>query len=66
MNNPLVQLDGNIAVLTFNLIDHETQVEGVDRGSVRWNATEVYRRLDGGWKIIHSHWSYTKPELKQP
>ena len=65
MINPLVQRDGNIAVLTFNLIDHETQVDGVDKGSVRWNSTEVYRKVDGAWKIIHSHWSYTKPELKQ-
>jgi len=66
MINPSVQRDGNIAVLTFNLIDHETQVDGVNKGSVRWNATEVYRKVDGDWKIIHSHWSYTRPELKQP
>jgi hypothetical protein len=31
----------------------------------RWNSTEVYLRVGGTWKIVHSHWSYTKPELKQ-
>jgi ketosteroid isomerase-like protein len=64
MIDPLVQRDGNIAVLTFNLIDHGVRVDGVDKGTISWNATEVYRRIDGKWKIIHSHWSYIKPELK--
>jgi hypothetical protein len=32
----------------------------------RWNSTEVYRRIDGKWRIVHSHWSFTKPEVKQP
>ena len=27
---------------------------------------EVYGRLDGKWKIVRSHWSFVKPELKQP
>lgn len=32
----------------------------------RWNSTEVYSRVAGKWRIIHSHWSYTKPDIKQP
>ena len=63
MINPQVQRDGDVAVLTFNLID---RVKRPDReGKVRWNSTEVYRRIDGNWKIIHSHWSYIKPQLKE-
>ncbi len=55
--NPKVQVHGGTAVLTFNLIDHiHTATE---RKEERWNATEVYRRIDGKWKIIHTHWSYT-------
>jgi uncharacterized protein (TIGR02246 family) len=59
-----VQQHGDVAVLTFNLISHGAQVGDGPKGDVRWNSTEVYRRTDGRWKIIHSHWSYTKPELK--
>jgi len=29
----------------------------------RWNATEVYRQANGGWRIIHTHWSFTQPQL---
>jgi len=62
MINPQVQGDGEVAVLTFNLID---SVKRRDREeNIRWNSTEVYRRIEGNWKIIHSHWSYIKPQLK--
>ncbi len=63
MINPLVQRDGDVAVLTFNLVDVGKQPDREEKLTVRWNSTEVYRRIDGNWKIIHSHWSYTKPEL---
>jgi len=36
-----------------------------ERALTRWNATEVYRSIDGRWRIIHSHWSYVKPLLRQ-
>jgi ketosteroid isomerase-like protein len=32
----------------------------------RWNATEVYREADGAWRIIHTHWSFTQPQLAGP
>ena len=32
----------------------------------RWNATSVYQRMAGRWRIVHQHWSLTKPELKDP
>lgn len=62
MINPTVQRSGDVAVLTFNLVDQGTPPGGTAPITVRWNSTEVYRRIDGNWKIIHSHWSYTKPE----
>jgi ketosteroid isomerase-like protein len=64
MIDPKVQRHGDIAVLTFNLADYGGQFNGGPKSTVRWNSTEIYRRIDGTWKIIHSHWSYTKPELK--
>lgn len=65
MIDPKVQQQGEIAVLTFNLISHGAQLGDGPKGDVRWNSTEVYQWISGEWKIIHSHWSYTKPELKQ-
>ena len=63
MINPQVQRDGDVAILTFNLIDTVKRPDREEKVTVRWNSTEVYRRIDGNWKIVHSHWSYTKPEL---
>jgi uncharacterized protein (TIGR02246 family) len=63
MVDPKVQQSGDMAVLTFNLIDHGAQVGDGPKATARWNSTEVYRRINGSWKIIHSHWSYVEPEL---
>ena len=65
MIDPKVQQQGDIAVLTFNLVSHGAQLGDGPKGDVRWNSTEVYHQLGGHWRIIHSHWSYTQPELKQ-
>jgi len=59
MLNPKVQVHENTAVLTFNLIDYVLTPEGTTK-EVRWNATEVYCKMDGQWKIIHTHWSHTR------
>ena len=56
---------GAVAVLSFNLVSHTRDSHGSPT-SVRWNSTEVYQRTAGKWKIIHSHWSFTTPQLKQP
>ncbi len=53
--NPLVQVCGDMAVLTFNYVSYS----GDERSD--WNCTEVYRRDDGRWRIVQTHWSYTLP-----
>jgi len=55
--DPKVQVSGDTAVLTYQL---ETRNGAVAR---RWNATQVYQRKKEGWRIIHAHWSMTKPPL---
>ena len=60
--NPTVHSNGKVAVLCFNYVSY-TEKEGETNES-RWNATEVYKRIDGSWKLCHSHWSMTLPELK--
>jgi ketosteroid isomerase-like protein len=66
MQKPLVQRRGDTAVLTFNLLSYRADAGQPERVVARWNSTEVYSRIDGVWRITHSHWSYVKPELKQP
>jgi uncharacterized protein (TIGR02246 family) len=64
MIEPTVQLHGDVAVLTFNLVNYGTLANQPERVVVRWNSTEVYTRVDGRWRLIHSHWSFIKPELR--
>ena len=55
--DPVVQAVGDMAVLTFNYV-----AEGTNEGTSRWNCTEVYRRDEGVWRIIQTHWSFTQPD----
>jgi uncharacterized protein (TIGR02246 family) len=65
--NPEVRIDGDLAVLTFNLVNYG-KPDGKTEESVlaRWNATEVYQQAAGGWRIVHTHWSLTQPQLAAP
>jgi uncharacterized protein (TIGR02246 family) len=65
MVSPDVKRHGNVAVLTYNIVNYLKQPDGSEKAAARWNVTEVYREADGKWKIIHSHFSLTKPALKQ-
>ncbi len=53
---PKVRICNGVAVLTFNLVSHGSE------GTMRWNATEIYERIGDQWQIVHSHWSFTRPE----
>lgn len=61
--NPKVQRYGDTAILSYNLISYGKRPTG-ESIIVRWNSTVVYARLAGQWKIVHSHWAFTKPEMK--
>ncbi len=52
--NPKVQLAGDAAVLTFNYVSYSNETKN------RWNCTEVYRKTEGRWRIIQTHWSFTQ------
>lgn len=58
MIDPKVQIHGNTAVLTFNLIEYMKNDDQITQ--TYWNATEVFALIEGDWKIIHSHWSIPK------
>jgi ketosteroid isomerase-like protein len=59
MIKPRVQRHGNVAILSFQLNSY-TMRDGQPL-TVRWNSTAVYARVDGQWRSVHSHWSFTGP-----
>jgi uncharacterized protein (TIGR02246 family) len=63
---PRVQQFGDAAVLTFNIVNYAKVGGKPETVLNRWNSTEVYARSAGKWRLVHSHWSYTKPEIKRP
>ena len=52
--NPRVEVIGDAAILTLQFVSHGSE------GAARWNCTEVYQRLGDDWKIVHTHWSFSK------
>jgi ketosteroid isomerase-like protein len=66
MVQPRVQRHGEAAILTFNLVSYRQRPDGTEHAIAHWNSTETYARLDGHWRIVHSHWSFVKPDLKEP
>jgi ketosteroid isomerase-like protein len=62
MIDPKVQVFGEIAVLTYNLVDYSRTPQGAEQTSA-WNTTEVYHREGNEWRIVHSHFSFTKPNI---
>ena len=54
--HPHVQHAGDMAVLTFNFVSYAGNGD-----AMRWNCTEVYRRRAPGWRILQTHWSFTRP-----
>ena len=55
--DPQVQMHGDVGILTFNFIGFME-----DGSKEYWNTTEVYKLIEGNWKLISSHWSQTKPK----
>jgi uncharacterized protein (TIGR02246 family) len=56
--DPRVVAVGDAAVLSYNYRSSVLTPEGTIVSQTPWNATEVYFRRDGKWRIAHTHWSY--------
>ena len=66
MIDPRVDVEGDIALLTFNLVNYGKPSGSTEETMLaRWNATQVYRKLNGAWRIIQTHWSFTQPQLAE-
>jgi uncharacterized protein (TIGR02246 family) len=66
MLNSKVQRHGDVAVLSYQIRNYGRAADGTERLINRWNVTEVFRRTGGQWRTIHSHFSFTQPEIRQP
>lgn len=62
MQGARAQRHGDAAVLSYNLMSHAITEDGRPV-TVRWNSTTVYARVGGAWRVVHSHWSYTAPNV---
>jgi hypothetical protein len=52
---PRLQGNGDVRVLSYQATFRNGVV------TRRWNATQVYRRKDGAWRVLHTHWSAVGP-----
>jgi len=67
MLNPAVAVDENTAVLTYNLVNYGKPAgETAEAVLARWNSTQVYRIVAGAWRLFHTHWSLTQPQVAPP
>ena len=63
--DPRVVIVGEAAVLSYNYRSSELALEGTILSQTPWNATEVYFRRDGQWRIVHTHWSFLRHKLPE-
>jgi ketosteroid isomerase-like protein len=61
--SPSVDLFGDTAVFTFNV-----EVTHPEEGTVVavWNTTQIHRRADESWELVHAHWSFAVPPVEAP
>jgi hypothetical protein len=52
--SPKVQVTGDVAVVTYQLAQHNGSATRY------WNGSQIYRKNRDGWRIIHAHWSGAK------
>jgi ketosteroid isomerase-like protein len=46
---------GEAAILSFQFKSTASE------GSMLWDTTAVYRQTTAGWRIVHTHWAFSRP-----
>lgn len=62
--DPRIQIQGDLAVLTYRFFSTHLDLDGSISSRTPWNCSEVFVRIEGKWSIIHTHWSFIKGEKK--
>lgn len=60
--NPQVVVSdgGDMAVVTYNLNNIVPDGQGGEKKGTEWNSTQVYRLINGQWRVAHVNWSFTR------
>lgn len=61
--DPKVQVHGDAAVLSYRYFSTLMNPDGSIASRTPWNCTEVFFKIGGKWKIIHTHWSFINGEM---
>jgi ketosteroid isomerase-like protein len=56
--DPKVVMAGDAALLSYNYRSSQLTPGGKVTSQTPWNATEIYFKQEGEWKIVHTHWSF--------
>lgn len=56
----IVSGSGDLAVVSYNLVNFVADGNGSEKLGTPWNATQVYRLIDGNWRVVHVNWSFTR------
>ena len=56
----IISEDGDLAVLSYNLINFVADGNGGEKPGKTWNSTQIYRFIDGKWRVVHANWSFTR------
>ena len=51
---------GDMAVVTYNLVNYVSDGQGGEKLGSPWNATMGYRKIDERWRAVHVNWSFTR------
>ena len=60
--DPKIRVYRDAAVLFYRFFSTYLNSDGSIAGRIPWNCTEVFSKIDGKWKIVHTHWSYINGE----
>lgn len=56
----IVSAGGDLAVLTYSMRNIVSDEQGGEKQGTPWNSTQVYRLIDGQWRVAHVNWSITR------
>lgn len=51
---------GDLAVLSYNLLNFVGDGQGGEKAGTAWNSTQIYRLINGQWRVVHVNWSFTR------
>ncbi|UCH62576.1 MAG: nuclear transport factor 2 family protein, partial [Fidelibacterota bacterium] len=60
--DPRIHVKGDMAVLTYRFFSTQLNIDGSIAKRTPWNCSEVFARIEGRWRIIHTHWSFIQGE----